>query len=74
MSEVYLVELLSLGTGRGGSVTTFRYAALANTPEEAISAVEKLVAPGSKLRVLDERLSRQAAFALGLRQGVARPV
>ena len=74
MAEVYLVEMTSLGTGTGACLPSFRYAAIANSPAEAIETVGKLVSPGSKLRVLDERLSRQAAFALGLRPGMARLV
>ena len=74
MAEAYLVELVSLGTGEGTSIPRFRYAAIADSPEEAIRIVQGLVSPGSKLRVLNERLSRQAAFALGLRPGMARLV
>ena len=72
MAEAFLVDVVR--SGLRGPPTNLRYAAMADSPDHALSAVRPLLGDGANLRCTGETLSPSAARALGLRRGHARLV
>lgn len=73
MKQAYLIAVRRVDADVS-ACRGLRYAALAETPEEAIATVRRLVAADADLCWTGDTLSAVAASAVGLRPGQARLV
>ena len=60
-------------SGAAGRTTLF-YAALSDTRERALAAIQEVVQPGDYVELTEGRLSPDTTQALGLIPGVAKPM